>query len=172
MLTKYQVLYNIFFSPLSAVPGPRLAKITPKWLILVDLAGNRTSTIHKLHQQYGATVRIGPKEVSFANAEAIKEIYSQQSTYPKAPIYDHLSVKPLGIFSMRDRKEHSQRRRLLSHAFSQSNLIDTEPLIGKIIGNLVGRIDDTIGESLDVLLCFRLTAFDIVGLYLSIVRMV
>ncbi|KAH6959580.1 cytochrome P450 [Ilyonectria sp. MPI-CAGE-AT-0026] len=163
MAWQLEVVSNLFLSPLRDVPGPFFAKITPRWLMLIDLAGNRTSAIHRLHQQYGQSVRVGPREVSYSNQELVKELYGQQTTFRKAPIYDHLSVKPLGIFSMRDRNEHSQRRRLLSHAFSQSNLFETEPLIKQIVQKLISHVEDGLGKPLNMLLLFRLTAFDIVG---------
>lgn len=131
--------------------------------MLFDLAGNRTSTIHRLHQKYGPSVRIGPREISYSNPEMIKELYGQQTTFMKAPIYDSFSIKPLGIFSMRDRAEHSQRRKLLSHAFSQSNLFNAEPLIKEQIGALLTHVANRLDKPLDMLSLFRIIAFDIVG---------
>jgi len=158
-----QIIYNLFLSPLKQIPGPLLARVTGYWLIFVDLAGNRTSTIHRLHQKYGKAVRIGPFEVSFSNRESIKEIYGQQTSFMKAPIYETMSLPPLGIFSMTDRRAHSQRRKYLSHAFSQSNLLDTEPLIAQHILKLQKRVKAGLAKPLDMLALFRLLAFDIVG---------
>ncbi|KAL6245307.1 hypothetical protein RBB50_008082 [Rhinocladiella similis] len=81
----------------------------------------------------------------------------------KAPIYDDFSKPYIGIFSMRNKAEHSQRRRLLSHAFSQSNLNNTEPLIKQKVEKLVTIIDGQAGKLQDMLLLFRLLAFDIIG---------
>ncbi len=163
-LVGVQIVYNLFLSPLRSVPGPLLAKITAQWLILVEMAGNRTTTIHRLHQKYGPSVRIGPNEISYSNTEMVKELYGQQTQFIKARFYETFVVHPVGIFSMREKTAHSQRRRLLSHAFSQSNLLDTEPIIKQIISKLVGHIRGSEGQSADLLLWFRLTAFDIVGM--------
>jgi cytochrome P450 len=140
-----------------------LAKITPQWLIMIDMLGYRTTTIHHLHQKYGSSVRIGPNEISYSNSEIVKELYSQQTHFMKAPFYETFVVPPVGIFSMRDKMAHSQRRRLLSHAFSQANLYNTEPIIKQIISKLVVHLHGRRGEPTDMLLWFRLTAFDIVG---------
>jgi cytochrome P450 len=150
-------------SPLKDIPGPFAAKLTQWWLIFTDLAGDRTTTIHELHKKYGPAVRIGPNEVSFANIESVKEIYGQATVYMKAPIYDTFSLPPLGIFSMRDKREHAQRRRLLAHAFSQANLYDTEPLIMKKIEKTALNIQDSNGRAINVLALFRSLALDIVG---------
>jgi hypothetical protein len=128
-LTLFQITYQIFFSPLRKIPGPFLASISPLWLVLKDVSGDRTSTIHELHRRYGVAVRIGPNEVSLSDIESVNRIYGHQSNVKKALVYETMSIPPLGIFSLRDKNEHSQRRRLLSHVFSQSNLLDSEPII-------------------------------------------
>jgi cytochrome P450 len=163
-LFLWRLLNNVFLSPLRSIPGPFLAKLTGEWLIFVDFAGSRTSTIHKLHQKYGTAVRVGPTEVSFSNIESVKDIYGQQTAFMKAPIYDKMSLPPLGIFSLRDRVEHTQRRKLLSHAFSQSALNDTEPTIHTLIEKLVGRVKRNLGKPLNMLLWFRCLSLDIVGM--------
>ncbi|KAK5011323.1 hypothetical protein LTR28_003940, partial [Elasticomyces elasticus] len=157
------ILYNIFLSPLSKIPGPLLARITAKWLIVVDMAGNRTSTIHRLHQVYGDVVRIGPKEVSFSSARVIKELYGQASTFMKAPSYDDFSLHPVGIFSMRNKNDHKQRRKLLSPAFAQSNLLETEPLIVTVVKRFLKRVESKVGHPQDVLALFRMLALDVIG---------
>jgi cytochrome P450 len=132
-------------------------------LVLDDLAGKRTTTIHRLHEQYGTTVRIGPSEISVSNAAAVKEVYGQQTDYLKSDFYDSVAKANVGIFSMRNKAEHSRRRRLLSHAFSQQNLLNTEPLIREQVKRLVTRVDESVGRAVDMFLLFRLAAFDIIG---------
>lgn len=163
-LFLWRVLNNVFLSPLRSIPGPLFAKLTGEWLIFVDFAGNRTSTIHKLHQKYGTAVRVGPNEVSFSDIGSVKEIYGQHTAFMKAPIYEKMSLPPLGIFSLRDRVEHSQRRKLLSHAFSQAALNDTEPTIQMLVGKLMGRVKRNLGKPLNMLLWFRCLSLDIVGM--------
>lgn len=150
-------------TPLRKVPGPLLARITGYWLIYIDFCGDRTTTLHRLHEQYGPAVRIGPNEVSFSDEEAVKEIYGQQTEFMKSHFYDAVAKPVPGIFSMRNKAEHGQRRRLLSHAFSQSNLQNTEPLIREQIQRLLFRLDNEAGRPSDMLLLFRLLAFDIIG---------
>ncbi|KIW99286.1 uncharacterized protein Z519_00949 [Cladophialophora bantiana CBS 173.52] len=158
-----KVVYALFFSPLRKIPGPFVARLTPLWLRFVDLAGNRTSTINRLHQRYGATVLIGPNEISLADISNVRELYGQGTSFMKAPVYESMTMPPNGVFSMRDKIQHSQRRRLLSHAFSQSNLQECEPLIQKQIENLLDVLRRNAGTPIDMLNWFRLTAFDVVG---------
>ena len=150
-------------SPLKAIPGPFLASLTGFWLVFIDLGGKRTTTIHKLHQKYGQTVRIGPNEVSFSDPSAFSQIYAQQTVFMKAPAYNHMSVKPLGIFALQDKAAHAQRRSLLSHAFSQQSLENCLPLIREKIDLLLRTVERNKGKPLDMFLRFRLLALDIVG---------
>lgn len=145
------------------MPGPIVARLTPLWLRFVDVAGNRTSTIHRLHERYGSTVLTGPNEISLSDISNVKDLYGQQTSFMKAPVYESLTMRPHGVFSLRDKTAHSQRRRLLSHAFSQSNLHDCEPLIHTEISKLVKAVQGGAGKPMDMLNWFRLAAFDIVG---------
>lgn len=53
-----------------------------------EFKGDRTITIHRLHEQYGPVVRISPNEVSFNNQDALKEIYGIKSEYSKGDFYE------------------------------------------------------------------------------------
>ena len=156
-------MYQLFFSPLRNIPGPLLAKLSQYYIILVDVAGTRTSHIHELHKGYGSAVRIGPSEVSFSNIETIKELYAPATPYMKAPWYEAMSTPPLGVFSLTDKKAHSDRRRLVSHVFSQSNLLETEPLVAQHVSNLAKRVRNGVGKPLNMLGLFRSFSLDVVG---------
>ncbi|KIX94537.1 uncharacterized protein Z520_09583 [Fonsecaea multimorphosa CBS 102226] len=157
------VAYALLFSPLGKIPGPFLARLTPLWLRYIDMTGNRTTTLHKLHQKYGSTILVGPNEISVNDVLNVKELYGQQTEYMKAPFYESMSMRPHGIFSLRDKVAHAQRRKLLSHAFSQSNVLESEPLIQKQIVKLLAAIERCADQPMDMLKWFRLTAHDIVG---------
>ena len=115
-------------------------------------------------EQYGPTVLVGPNEVSLSDISNVKDLYGQQTTFMKAPVYESLSMKPHGVFSLRNKTAHAQRRKLLSHAFAQSNLEDCEPLIQMHVQKLLGVVQRCKGTQIDMLNWFRLTAFDIVGI--------
>lgn len=153
----------MLLSPLRSIPGPLAAKLSSYYLVLIDIAGYRTIHIHKLHQQYGPVVRVGPSEISFAGLAATREIYGQATPYMKAPWYDAMSVEPLGIFSERDRKKHADRRRLLKPAFGQTAINEVEPTIDMLVLKLVNRILEARDNPVDVLSSFRRLSLDVVG---------
>ncbi|KAL3423886.1 cytochrome P450 [Phlyctema vagabunda] len=156
-----RILHNLIFSSLKIIPGPLLFRAAGLPLLLAGLTGNRTSTIHKIHLKYGPVVRIGPNELSFSGINHVNDIYGQSSVFLKAPIYKSLARK--GIFSMRKKEDHRARRKLLSHAFAHSTLLNLEPLIVSHVQKLSARISETIDQPLDVLYWFRMLALDIVG---------
>lgn len=127
------------------------------------MTGSRTTTLHKLHEKHGSTILISPNELSLNDISNVKELYGQQTDFMKAPFYESMSMRPHGIFSLRDKVAHSQRRKLLSHAFSQSSVQESEPLIQKQVIKLLTAIERSAGQPMDMLKWFRLTAHDIVG---------
>jgi hypothetical protein len=75
--------------PLAELPGPFHTKLTDAWLKYKEFSGSRRHFVHDLHKKYGSVVRLGPNEVSFASAEAVKEIYiSSGSGYDKTEFYN------------------------------------------------------------------------------------
>lgn len=75
-------------SSLAKLPGPRYTAFTSLVLKYHEFTHGRRLYIHRLHQKYGPVVRLAPDEVSFATADAVKEIYmSGGSGYDKTPFY-------------------------------------------------------------------------------------
>lgn len=75
-----------------------------------------------------------------------------------------MSLPLVGIFSLRDPKEHAARRRLLSHAFSQGALQGAESIIAALMLKLLDRVRKTDGRPLNMLQMFRRLSLDIAGL--------
>ncbi|KAK1089156.1 hypothetical protein LTR33_000187 [Friedmanniomyces endolithicus] len=158
-----RIIQRRFLTPLRKVPGPFFASVTSIWLLYYDLAGLRTTTIHDLHRKYGPIVRLAPNELSFSDESVVNQLYSQQTAFMKAPIYETMSLPPLGIFSLRNKAAHSQRRSLLSHAFFQQNVNDCMPIIEQKLDSLLRSFSCNTSQTVDVFLRFRLFAFDVVG---------
>lgn len=57
------VVYQCFFSPMAAFPGPFAAKFTKIWRAYAAYRGQWHREIVELHRQYGNVVRIGPNEL-------------------------------------------------------------------------------------------------------------
>ena len=120
--------YNTFFHPLRNLPGPPLARLSKLWSRIGNFYGRKSHLIHAAHQTYGPVVRIGPNEISFANPQAVREIYTsdhfvkEESFYRAKKIYheNHL-------MSTQNPEAHRKRRKLLSRGFSQAAMLEFEP---------------------------------------------
>ena len=62
-------------NPLSPIPGPFLAHLSPIWLICHARKGDMHRCSIDLHKKHGRLVRTGPNEVSVSDLAAIKKIY-------------------------------------------------------------------------------------------------
>jgi hypothetical protein len=46
-------VYNVFFHPLKAIPGPFMAKLSRWWIFSLEMRGNAHVEILDLHRKYG-----------------------------------------------------------------------------------------------------------------------
>jgi hypothetical protein len=152
----------LLFSPIPAtVPGPLLARLTSKWILLVDLSGARAATVDALHKKYGPVVRLAPNELSFSSVECIKPIYGAGTTCIKSAAYDNFGK--LGTFQMQDPEQHRQRQKRVAHIFAPSSLQQMEPLIQSVVGRVVSALEKRVGKTVDALHWCRMTALDVSG---------
>ncbi|KFG86111.1 putative cytochrome P450 [Metarhizium anisopliae] len=136
-------IYSGLSNPLSEVPGPWYAK----WTDLVSkyqyYKGNKVFYVHNLHKKFGPYVRIGPNEVSVADLDATRIIYSTKETFRKTIFYRHLTAQPMGnIFSTTDVDYHRKLRRLMSAQLSESSLKSLLPAITSRIELAIQRMKE------------------------------
>ncbi|CAK7210460.1 hypothetical protein SBRCBS47491_000791 [Sporothrix bragantina] len=123
------VVYRIFFHPLAKYPGPLLAKVTDAYMLYHAWKGDRHLEFWRLHETYGPTVRFGPNSVSFNSNTALREIYGFKANVGKADFYDAFVHPAHNTHNTRDKGEHARKRRVLSHAFSDSAVKEAEKYI-------------------------------------------
>lgn len=71
------VIYRLFFSPLSKIPGPWITRVSSVLEANALKNNRRTAWVNELFSQYPGTVavRTGPNSVSFNHPDAVKAIY-------------------------------------------------------------------------------------------------
>lgn len=131
------------------------------WMLYIDLSGQRSATVHRLHKIYGPAVHVGPSEVCFASPAALKDIYGANSKYPKAPVYDSLGFR--STFTTRNRDEYRGMKKRIVPSFSSTSISDIEPIVHRQLDLLVKSFDKRVGQPLNVLPWFRMLALGIVG---------
>jgi cytochrome P450 len=137
----YTCIYNLYFHPLSHIPGPFWARATPIPYIFGIRHGNMVPWIHTIHQKYGDVVRVAPNECSFISVDtAWQDIYGFRTGRNKGSdsFGKDLSWFPMPYSGSRsiisaDDADHSRMRKNLSHAFSDRALRDQEVLVQDLV---------------------------------------
>lgn len=153
-------------SPLRHIPGPWYSNITNLALKRAVIGGRRIFYIDSLHQQYGAVVRISPTEVAVSDVEGFKQIHAVSSKSTKDAWYEKLTNFPHhSVFTMRNPKDHAQRRRFFARGFSKTYLREHwEGTIKEKCRFAVEQMrKDAIAGSCDVLKWSGFMAADIIG---------
>ncbi|KAF5357052.1 hypothetical protein D9756_006716 [Leucocoprinus leucothites] len=122
-------------------PGPFLAKFTDSWLAYISKQGYRSELIHDLHLKHGPIVRIAPNHLSVADSVALNSIYGHGSGTLKSDFYDAFVSIERGLFNVRDRSEHTRKRKIIAHIFSQKSVIAFEPKIQMYITQFLHQWD-------------------------------
>ncbi|KUI60270.1 Isotrichodermin C-15 hydroxylase [Cytospora mali] len=134
-------IYLLFFHPLSKYPGPRLAAISGAWKTKSQASGAHVFEMQDLHRKYGDIVRIGPNSLSFATAEAYRDIYGHvtagKKKFLKSSMYEREEPR---ITSVRDPVVHAQQRKALSNAFSAKALRDQEDVVHQYVDLMVEQL--------------------------------
>ncbi|KAF9255151.1 cytochrome P450 [Marasmius fiardii PR-910] len=120
-------------------PGPFVAHFSDAWLIWAATSGRRSEEVHKLHEKYGPIVRIAPNHLSIATSSALQTVYAHGNSSLKSQFYDSFVSIQRGLFNTRDRAEHTRKRKIVSHIFSQKSVVDFEPHVRLYVGQLLDQ---------------------------------
>ncbi|EJD02378.1 high nitrogen upregulated cytochrome P450 monooxygenase 2 [Fomitiporia mediterranea MF3/22] len=166
------ILYRISpFHPLAKFPGPLSLKISKFVTMYHSLGGKQHLYFKKLHDKFGHVVRVGPNELSFADAEAIPPVLGQDGMR-RGPLWE-MHVKPgttPHLISLRNVDKHHERRKLWNHGFTSAAIKDYQPLIANRVLQLVeelkkvSRGENEIHEkSVDLTCWIAYFAYDFMG---------
>ncbi|KAK8093445.1 cytochrome P450 [Apiospora hydei] len=134
----YQIIYNIFLSPLRRFPGPLLYTATSIPYDIANARGDAVTVLARLHDKYGPVVRVRPTELSYIDGHVWKDVYgfrSGKEEWFKGDVIHYLNGVP-GIISA-PKDAHRRYRRSLAHAFSSQGLQEQSPRIGTHVDRLV-----------------------------------
>ncbi|KAK3938977.1 Isotrichodermin C-15 hydroxylase [Diplogelasinospora grovesii] len=141
-------VYRLFFHPLAKYPGPFLAKITAAYMLYHAWKGDRHLEFWRMHEKYGKFVRFGPSSLSVNTNTALKEIYGFRANVRKAEFYDAFVHPAPNTHNTRDKDVHARKRRVLSHAFSDSAVKEVERYILANVRQFCDGIGD-LGRAVD-----------------------
>ncbi|KAK8069972.1 hypothetical protein PG994_006588 [Apiospora phragmitis] len=133
------LLYRAHFHRLKHIPGPYLARLSTFWTARKASGDYRFHVrLQELHAKYGDVVRIGPRIVSLARADALL----QTSALGKSTFWAHVETEDRKkSFAMsRDPDDHRVRRRPWEIAFSPKHLSKHDGAVQDAIGLFIDRL--------------------------------
>ncbi|KAF2103452.1 cytochrome P450 [Rhizodiscina lignyota] len=140
------VCYNVFFHPLAAYPGPKLAAASRIWYCFYALQGRVPFVLSELHKKYGDVIRIAPDELSYTAVEGWNQIYGHRPGKPEITkdrlFYSTFASGPHSLITA-DRSRHGHLRKQLSYGFSEKALRGQEHLIRSYADLVVDRLKAT-----------------------------
>ncbi|TGZ76304.1 cytochrome P450 [Ascodesmis nigricans] len=161
-------IYNLYFHPLSHIPGPKRALFIPGYYTILLLSGRVHITVARLHNLYGPHLRLGPSTISFSSPTSWKHIYGHiggRKTFLKSPMYDQGGDPHVrDIVSERDPAKHGPLRRLTSHAFSAKALTEQEDVVQAYVDKLVCQINvHATKQPEEMVKWYNFATFDVIG---------
>ena len=160
------MLSSIFSSPLRKVPGPWHTHLTGLVGFYHSLTGGTLCWIVSLHNQHGPIVRTAPSEISVYTAQSLHKVHGAGSGFTKGPAFDRIVFGPVAsLFTLREPKAHSERRKLLIPGFTLTSLqanraerIHQQARL--VVSQIKSRAED---GATDILELFRLFTADVIA---------
>ncbi|KAH7111699.1 cytochrome P450 [Dactylonectria estremocensis] len=161
------LLVRYLRSPLKAVPGPFLARITNAWYFWAVKRADFEVVNVELHRKHGPIVRYGPNRYSISNPEASRIIYGPGGNLAKSTWY--LAWATPGqwtLFTDQHNARHSKNRRLYQAMYSMSSLVHYESYVDTCVDIFVQRLSEMAQSSMPVNMghWFQCYAFDVIGM--------
>ncbi|KAK7943096.1 cytochrome P450 family protein [Apiospora aurea] len=168
------VLYPVLLSALAKVPKAHWScGVSSVWILWARYTNRENRTIGEAHRRYGPIVRLAPNEVSINDMESVKTVY--QGGFDKHQWYSVFNNYGVpNVFCSIYAKEHSIRKRMVSHVYSKSYLHSSASLAAQADDILNTRVLPTLDTSshegqahqaIDVHSFFAAAAMDFITAY-------
>ncbi|KAL1792259.1 hypothetical protein ACET3X_010010 [Alternaria dauci] len=137
-------IYQLYISPLSKFPGPKLAAVTLYYEIYYDVFrwGRYWAEIKKMHEKYGPIVRISPHELHVSDPAFIETLYTRSAPRDKYSFMTAQFGNPLTTFSTNDHYHHRIRRAAINPFFSKQRVMSLHDMIWTYVEKLCTRFEE------------------------------
>lgn len=140
-ISYWVVPYFTTYRHLKHIPGPFVAKFSNLWLALGARKGQKFAWVDFAHRKYGKVVRVGFNHVSIATPEGLHVVYAHGNGFLKDHFYEAFVSGVPGVFNVRDRAEHTRKRKIIAHAFSPGAVHEFEPHMAANLSRWVTQLD-------------------------------
>jgi cytochrome P450 len=131
-------------------PGVSVAPFTEAWNVFHQSFRNRTLAVHEAHLKYGPAVRVGPKHVSFATLDAIRDIYGHGTPALKDSFYGAFASTHLNVSDSQEKAVHNVKRKRFAVAFAQKSIVELETIVRDHLERMTKIVDAKVGEEVDM----------------------
>ncbi|KMU91869.1 CND5p [Coccidioides immitis H538.4] len=160
------LVYRLYFSPLSKIPGSKLAAATLWYEFYYDviLGGQYTFKIKELHQKHGSNhvhwghgmlsfnvrtdssvgpiIRISPYEVHIDDPEYYHTLYSHRCPRDKCDYHVKPFNLPKSSFGTESARVHRLRRGAMNPFFSRGFVLKHESLVQDLVQKFCRRVEE------------------------------
>ncbi|KII94544.1 hypothetical protein PLICRDRAFT_47583 [Plicaturopsis crispa FD-325 SS-3] len=156
-------VYQLVFSPLSAIPGPWYAAVSDFWLTTHVLRLQQCQTIQLLFESYGPVVRVGPNKVVFRDVATMRNVYSVHK-FDKSSYYKSLLTNNNDhAMTTLEHAPHVIRRKAYAPHYTPGNLSLFQPEMRDHTSELVHTLNNVAGKGpIDCLTLFRHLMVDVI----------
>lgn len=116
-------------------------------------------------------MRIAPEEIGVSDVEAVHEIHRVGTPFRKGPWYHKLAAKQAdddsgGVFTIRDPRKASARRKLFLHAGSKGMVWDWEDQVIEVVEMTIAKVKRDLKNygKVDIMKWWELMTADIMGM--------
>ncbi|KDR84434.1 hypothetical protein GALMADRAFT_713040 [Galerina marginata CBS 339.88] len=157
------VIYNLCFSPLSAIPGPWYYSISDFWLMTHILRLRQCKAIQSLFEIYGPVVRVGPNKVVFRDISTMRNVYSVHK-FDKSTFYKSLLTNDNDhAMTSLDHASHTIRRKSYAQHYTPSSVSQFQSEMHEYTFQLIHSLENISGKSsVECLALFRHLMVDVV----------
>lgn len=158
------LVYRLYFSPLSHLPGPWYAAISDLWLLSQVIRFRQCFTVHKLFQTYGQIVRVGPNKVAFCDYATVKQVYAI-GKFDKSVFYSSLQIdNHEQSMTALQRASHAKFRKAYVPHYTHANLAHFHPQIHALLKRLIHVLNEVNADgSVECLDFFRHFMVDVMS---------
>ncbi|KAI8624134.1 benzoate 4-monooxygenase cytochrome P450 [Xylariaceae sp. FL1651] len=138
-----QVIYRLFFHPLSKFPGSKLAAGTFLYEGYYDVVkrGKYVHEIEEMHRRYGPIIRINPQELHVYDPSFFDTIYSGKGKWEKPPFMVRSIDLGMSTFGTLDHDVHRLRRSSLNRFFSKQKVNALQSVIQDLANKLCDKLE-------------------------------
>ncbi|KAH7051097.1 cytochrome P450 [Macrophomina phaseolina] len=139
------ISWQLFFHPLRVYPGPLLGRCTNLYAAYHAWKGDLHLDMYRCHEKY--------------------EIFSHGANVAKSDVYKAMVHSAPNTLTIRDKRDHGRRRRILSQALSESQIRAYESIVLRHIRTLCSNIQAACdaNETVDMSLQSDWFAFDVMS---------